>query len=76
MSKISWTLVIITFCPKQIEVNEIINKIDNGTRFINFTEFCQILVEKNTEADLENEYKVFNFYISLLQYKKNEPHDE
>ena len=42
----------------QIEVNEMINKIDNGSRFINFTEFCQILVEKNTETDLENEYKV------------------
>ena len=38
--------------------NEIINKIDNGTKLINFTEFCQILVEKNTESDCENEYKV------------------
>merc|ERR1712126_496641 len=43
--------------PTEVEVNEIINKIDNGNRHINFTEFCQILVEKNTEVDLENEYK-------------------
>jgi len=43
--------------PTEVEVNEMINKIDNETRYINFTEFCQILVEKNTEVDLETEYK-------------------
>ena len=53
----------------QIEVNEIINKVDNGTRSINFTEFCQILVEKNTEADRENEYKVRYIITSLWKPK-------
>ena len=55
--------------PSQIEVNEIINKVDNGTRSINFTEFCQILVEKNTEADRENEYKVRYIITSLWKPK-------
>ena len=50
----------------QIEVNEMINKIDNGSRFINFTEFCQILVEKNTETDLENEYKVAGNVVMMI----------
>ena len=43
-----------------------INKIDNGSRFINFTEFCQILVEKNTETDLENEYKVAGNVVMMV----------
>ena len=40
----------------QIEVNEIINNL--GASYINFTEFCKILLEKNSESDLETDYKV------------------
>ena len=42
----------------QVEVNDLINKIDNGTSHLNFTEFCKILLEKSSETDLETEYKV------------------
>ena len=40
----------------QIEVNEIVNNL--GTRYINFPEFCQIILEKNSESDQETDYKV------------------
>ena len=39
-------------------MNDLINKIDNGTSHLNFTEFCKILLEKSSETDLETEYKV------------------
>ena len=42
----------------QVEVNDVINKIDNGTSHLNLTEFCKILLEKSSETDLETEYKV------------------
>ena len=42
----------------QVEVNDLINKIDNGTSHLNFIEFCKILLEKSSETDLETEYKV------------------
>ena len=53
--------------PSQIEVNEIINKVDNGTRSINFTEFCQILLEKSTESELETEYKVTKTLLAVKE---------
>ena len=37
-------------------MNEIINNLD--TSHLSFTEFCKILLEKNSESDLETEYKV------------------
>ena len=40
----------------QIEVNEIINSL--GASHISAAEFCQILLEKNSESDLETDYKV------------------
>ena len=40
----------------QLELNEIINNLD--TSYLSFTEFCQILLEKNSESDLEADYKV------------------
>ena len=49
----------------QVEVNEIINKIDNGTTHINFTEFCKILLERSSEIDLEMEYKVSSHSCGL-----------
>ena len=47
-------------------MNEIINKIDNGSRHLNFTEFCKILLEKSSEVDLEIEYKVRRDFDSFL----------
>ena len=67
--------------PTEVEVHDIINKIDDGSGVLTFEDFCTILQEKNKENDSELHYKVrkinyrqmtqklnilkFNYYITL-----------
>ena len=44
--------------PTEVEVHDIINKIDDGSGVLTFEDFCTILQEKNKENDSELHYKV------------------
>ena len=56
--------------PTEVEVHDLINKIDDGTGVLTFEDFCSILQEKNKEFDSEQHYKVTSLYIYLgIQYK-------
>ena len=46
-------------------MNEIINNL--GTTHLSFTEFCQILLEKSTESELETEYKVTKTLLAVKE---------
>ena len=46
--------------PTEVEVHDLINKIDDGTGVLTFEDFCSILQEKNKEFDSEQHYKVTN----------------
>ena len=49
--------------PTEVEVHDLINKIDDGTGVLTFEDFCSILQEKNKEIDSEQHYKVsFAFF--------------
>jgi len=43
--------------PTEVEVHDLINKIDDGTGVLTFEDFCSILQEKNKEFDSEQHYK-------------------
>ena len=43
--------------PTEVEVNDITNKLDDGTGYITFDDFCTVMMEINEEADLEINYK-------------------
>ena len=51
--------------PTEVEVHDLINKIDDGTGVLTFEDFCSILQEKNKEFDSEQHYKVT---FSVNQY--------
>ena len=56
--------------PTEVEVHDLINKIDDGTGVLTFEDFCSILQEKNKEFDSEQHYKVTSLFIRLfIQYK-------
>ena len=44
--------------PTEVEVHDIINKIDDGSGVLTFEDFCTIHQEKNKENDSELHYKV------------------
>ena len=43
--------------PTEVEVQDIINRMDDGTETFTFTDFCKIMLEKNKEVNAENDYK-------------------
>ena len=43
--------------PTEVEVHDIINKLDDGTGHISFNEFYTVMMEKNEEIDQEINYK-------------------
>lgn len=43
--------------PTEVEVNDITNKLDDGSGYITFDSFCSVMVEQNEELDLEVNYK-------------------
>ena len=43
--------------PTEVEVQDIINRMDDGTGTFTFTDFCKIMLEKNKEVNAENDYK-------------------
>ena len=43
--------------PTDVEVHDLINKIDNGTGTLNYQEFLLLMGEKNRETDIEIHYK-------------------
>lgn len=47
--------------PTEVEVHDLINKIDDGSGVLTFEDFCSILQEKNKEFDSEQHYKVRHF---------------
>ena len=46
--------------PTEVEVHDLINKLDDGSGVLTFEDFCSILQEKNKEFDSELHYKVEN----------------
>ena len=43
--------------PTESEVQDMINKIDDGTASISFTDFCHLMGEKTKEIDPETHFK-------------------
>ena len=43
--------------PTDVEVQDLINKIDNGTGTLDFNDFCVVIKEKNKELDFETHFK-------------------
>ena len=43
--------------PTEVEVHDIINRLDDGTGALTFDDFCKIMLEKNQEIDPESDYK-------------------
>merc|ERR1719219_1086877 len=43
--------------PTEVEVHDILNKIDDGSGDITFEDFCSVLHDKNKEFDTELHYK-------------------
>ena len=43
--------------PTDVEVQDLINKIDNGTGTLDFNDFCIVIKEKNKELDSETHFK-------------------
>ena len=41
----------------EVQVHEIINKLDDGSGHITFNEFCMVMIEKNEEVDMGTNYK-------------------
>ena len=53
--------------PTEVEVHDLINKIDDGSGVLTFEDFCSILQEKNKEFDSEQHYKVRPFLAAKEQ---------
>ena len=43
--------------PTDVEVQDLINKIDDGTGTLDFNDFCVVIKEKNKELDFETHFK-------------------
>ena len=43
--------------PTEVEVHDIINRLDDGSGIITFDGFCKVMVRKNKEIDQETYYK-------------------
>ena len=43
--------------PTDIEVQDLINKIDDGSGTLDFNDFCVVIKEKNKELDSETHFK-------------------
>ena len=43
--------------PTEVEVHDIINRLDDGSGTLNFEDFCKVMLEKNQEVDAETDYK-------------------
>ena len=43
--------------PTEVEVQDITNKLDDGSGYITFEDFCKVMMEKNQEVDPEINYK-------------------
>ena len=43
--------------PTEVEVHDIINRLEDGSGCLNFDDFCKVMLEKNQETDPENDYK-------------------
>ena len=43
--------------PTEVEVQDIINRIDKGNGTLSFSDFCTIVNKKNKEANPENDFK-------------------
>ena len=43
--------------PTEVEVHDIVNRLDDGSGVITFDDFCKIMVGKNKEVDQETTYK-------------------
>ena len=43
--------------PTEVEVHDIINRLDDGSGTLTFDDFCKVMLEKNQEVDPENDYK-------------------
>ena len=43
--------------PTDVEVQDLINKIDDGSGTLDFTDFCLVMKEKTKELDSETHFK-------------------
>jgi Ca2+-binding EF-hand superfamily protein len=43
--------------PTEVEVHDIINRLDDGSGIITFEDFCKVMLRKNKEIDQETYYK-------------------
>ena len=43
--------------PTDVEVQDLINKIDDGSGTLDFNDFCVVIKEKNKELDSETHFK-------------------
>ena len=43
--------------PTDVEVTDIINKVDNETGALDFAQFCSVMQDRNKNVDLESSYK-------------------
>ena len=43
--------------PTEVEVHDIINRLDDGSGVITFDDFCKVMLRKNKEIDQETYYK-------------------
>ena len=43
--------------PTDVEVQDLINKIDDGSGTLDFNDFCVVIKEKNKELDFETHFK-------------------
>ena len=41
----------------EVEIHDLINKLDNGSEHISFNEFCTVMMEKSKDVDQEIKYK-------------------
>ena len=43
--------------PTEVEVHDIINRLDDGSGVITFEDFCKVMLQKNKEVDQETYFK-------------------
>ena len=72
--------------PTDIEVQDLINKIDNGSGTLDFNDFCVVIKEKTKELDTETHFKdtfrafskddegkmyiILKFYFNIFHFER------
>ena len=59
--------------PTDVEVHDMINKIDNGSGVLDFEDFLLVMAEKNRETDIEIHFKDTFRAFSKDEDGKDEP---